>query len=656
MSTKCLNPACSSRANSSFNTLPACYSCVTSFYSTGRFCPGCLEGFPSAPDDAIKCTGCMKVTHRKCAGVVPPISITDRFLITDFRCTECRTGSDSVQFHFLRDAAAGAVLAATSKGSLYPCFYVGIDPAEPAQPVTTICRDTGGKWVRWQIKPSAVKQVVTTPYTQEFLQTNKLYKESGRDWLVFGEMEMRISGDAFKMFEIATRYISEGGSESEAPDLVEEEPRKKKNRLDLCPLRPPIDPLELDYVPTPSTEAPAVEPQVRTVEPLEVVWAKVAGAKPAWAPAVLGFIYPQSTSPTPFFVWFLEGVDADTSPPPPPQTDGPSWYLASLETKCIKPRGVKCAYLTWQNVKPFDGPHREGYLKGIAATNNGTRKKQLMDAVVLGDSIRAGLTPIPDFILRDQKGKQNVLDHEQYAAKQLDVVVLPGVKLENVKLYIECNMLQLHWRCITRAFEFVRVIQDEVFGGWHLIAAKDWPTDKEVDAGVQDVLLVYPGQVLTEAEALVLEESCKSGIHDDRNRYVAEIPNTAQILDRGNNVNLNGTGKNLFVDGFKFADPGTSIWAPGPTVNHERMEYCKLEPRHSLSNDIRGFWLQRKRGEIITRDEPLFWSYDCGAGKFDQDFGLVGKEPPVGWVSTAQVLADRGMKVKQVSSVDESSG
>jgi hypothetical protein len=213
-----------------------------------------------------------------------------------------------------------------------------------------------------------------------------------------------------------------------------------------------------------------------------------------------------------------------------------------------------------------------------------------------------------------------------------------------LRLFLETNMIELHWRCIGYARQFVKAVPDEIFGGFHLIAAQDWPTDKDVDRGIPEVCLIYPGQVLTSDEARELENACKSGIHEDRNRYVAEMPNTAVIYDKTGKVNVNSTGKNLFVDGFKYADPLSPIWAPGPTVNHERVKYCKLAPYHVVGtgDSMRGFWLQRKKGEIITKGEPLFWSYDCGAGKFDKDYGLsTSTPPPIGWISTEDIIKER---------------
>jgi hypothetical protein len=79
-------------------------------------------------------------------------------------------------------------------------------------------------------------------------------------------------------------------------------------------------------------------------------------------------------------------------------------------------------------------------------------------------------------------------------------------------------------------------------------------------------------------------------------------------------------------------------------VNHERVKYCKLAPYHVVGtgDSMRGFWLQRKKGEIITKGEPLFWSYDCGAGKFDKDYGLsTSTPPPIGWISTEDIIKER---------------
>ncbi|EER15617.1 hypothetical protein Pmar_PMAR008311, partial [Perkinsus marinus ATCC 50983] len=222
------------------------------------------------------------------------------------------------------------------------------------------------------------------------------------------------------------------------------------------------------------------------------------------------------------------------------------------------------------------------------------------------------------------------------------------------KKYLELCILELQGRCLGRAKQFVEAVKDEHYGGWHLIAAQDWPTDEQVRQGLEeDVMLVYAGSVLTREEAMQMETASEN-VHTDDNRYVAEIPNSNFMWDLYSSRKMVETEHNFFVNGAQYADPSSLMWSIGPTVNHERVEYCKLEPRHcevklrrasSKNGDenqwLRGFWLQRKRGEIITEGEPLFWSYDGGAGKFDRDFNLIGAPPPQGWISTEEIKSRR---------------
>ena len=294
-------------------------------------------------------------------------------------------------------------------------------------------------------------------------------------------------------------------------------------------------------------------------------------------------------------------------------------------------------------VKPWSCPQAQSFIKQVSAAPSSLRKRQLTAAIELGNQIIENPQLVPEYIRRESLRRSAVQSHAEEVMRSMDSV-RTVLKLHHLKLFMESNMVELHWRTIGYARQYVKAVPDEIFGGFHLIAAQDWPTDKDIENGVPDVFLMYPGAVLTEAEAIELEDACKSGIHEDRNRYVAEIPNTSIIWDKTKTFNVNTTGKNLFVDGFKYADPLSPIWAPGPTVNHERVKYCKLAPYHvtGTNESMRGFWLQRKKGEIITKGEPLFWSYDCGAGKFDKDYGLnASTPPPIGWRSTDDILRER---------------
>jgi hypothetical protein len=440
----------------------------------------------------------------------------------------------------------------------------------------------------------------------------------------------------------------------ENPEMYDQtNPKRLKEYIlkpDLSGLVNPLNDIELveDLIPT--------APSDTIIPPLSPVWVRMVGFRPAWSPAIVSFVFPASASITNrYFVFFIQGeafeipTQTESSENSGPDNAGevlkvPSWVKIEQATQIRKqedklPHGVQYAWISDANIKPWTGEHVEGFIKTVNSLD--ARKKRLFkDAISHGDRMLADKSSIPRFVVRDSNYRKSVQEHSDEVSRELGTV-RPALKLQHLKIFLEANMMELHWRTIAYARQFVKAVKDEVFGGYHLIAAQDWPRDRDVDNGIPEVFLVYPGAILSEQEAFELESSCKSGIHEDRNRYVAEIPNTAVIYDKTGKVNINYTGRNLFVDGFKYADPTSPVWAPGPTVNHERTKYCKLAPHHVSGTDtsLRGFWLQRKRGEVIIKGEPLFWSYDCGAGKFDADFGLVTAAPPIGWISTREILA-----------------
>ena len=433
----------------------------------------------------------------------------------------------------------------------------------------------------------------------------------------------------------------------DAPDTYDHwNPKRFKEALAKPDLGGLVNPLLDPPPPLLDSTHPIPSPETVSYEPLRAVWVRMAGYKPAWTPAIISYILPRSVTINRYFVFFIDGPSFDSALPfqsPNTSSVTPRWVVEEQGCRLWRPEdrqpaNVKYTWISDANLKPWEGLHRESFLKAIKGLD-GRKRKQLTDAVASGDRINADPSSVPALVVRDSKYRASVQAHSDQVAVDL-VNVRPALKLHHLKLFLEANMIELHWRTIAYARQFVKAIPDEIFGGFHLIAAQDWPRDRDVDSGAaSEVFLAYPGAILDEAEAIALESSCKNGIHEDRNRYVAEIPNTAEILDKSGSYNVNCTGRNLFVDGLKYADPTSPVWAPGPTVNHERTQYCKLAPHHvSGGESIRGFWLQRKRGEIITKGEPLFWSYDGGAGKFDADFGLKSAPPPTGWISTKEIL------------------
>jgi hypothetical protein len=396
------------------------------------------------------------------------------------------------------------------------------------------------------------------------------------------------------------------------------------------------------------------------IRPLSLIWAKVTGFKPAWCPAVICYECEGH-----FMVYFLEGLarpvpssenkeneqEAIQAVKPESPANLPSWYIEELSMRIEPgdtPTAAKYAWVLPECVELWgtSSPNHASHLERALKAPEPKRRNQLKMAIEYADDIHFRRSSIPAFIGKEARAREFSHTH---AISQLAMIrsIRNALKMQHLKLFLESNMMELHWRTIAYARQFVRAVKDEIFGGYHLIATQDWPTDKEIDSGgVSDVFLVYPGSILTESEAKTLENSCRSGIHDDPNRYVAEIPNTDVILDKSKKHNVNFTRKNLYVDGLKYSNPEDPCWAPGPTANHERVAYCKLAPHHVVdTGSIRGFWLQRKRGEIILKGEPLFWSYDCGAGKFDADFGLTNDTPPpIGWIPTAEIIKHRGVK------------
>lgn len=367
-----------------------------------------------------------------------------------------------------------------------------------------------------------------------------------------------------------------------------------------------------------------------------VVWAKLVGFTPLWTPALISYIYRDGECAVFFLSRALYPVSGKGSKKQKNSTESilPSWHSESLKVRPYEePVGpVQFSFIPVSNVLSWEGVHKEGFLTQV---KNSSKSKLYTDSILLGDELNADgfidRSVWPPFFVKDHLLRSQVEGHSLEQESVVEAQVRPALRLHHLKLFIETNLIELHWRTIAHARQFVKAVPDEIFGGYHLIAAQDWPTDRDVSSGVGDVFLVYVGNILSYDEAN--QEESETVLHQDLNRYVAEIPNTSEIFDKKKN-NLNHTGKNLYVDGLKYADPCSPLWAPAPTVNHERVEYCKLEPHHVCeeNNTMRGFWLQRKKGAVIYKGEPLFWSYDCGAGKFDSDFNLTpNTPPPIGW-------------------------
>ena len=403
-----------------------------------------------------------------------------------------------------------------------------------------------------------------------------------------------------------------------------------------------MDPLDDPSLLPKEIEAAAPTEEVVRFGITQVVWAKMVGYKPLWTPAIITAVGSESKQ---YFVIYVMGSAFQEPPSSSAEntTDSnrlPQWFIEEKKEEIGHrlPTGIQFAWIPAFNLKCWEGDHKYNFIQAISKLDPLKKRNAYIEAVSFCDRMAQAPNSIPSFIHRDADYRMGVMNHTQSVAADL-AIVRPALKLIHLKLFLESNMIELHWRTISYAREFVRAVEDDVFGGYHLIAAQDWPTDEQVDTGkFPEVILMYPGAILTADEAAAMEVEERNGIHLDRNRYVAEIPNTCEILDKSGKVNVNPTGKNLFVDGLKYSDPTSPCWAPGPTVNHERTQYCKLEPHHVSGNEpIRGFWLQRKRGEIITKGEPLFWSYDCGAGKFDADYSLDQLGPPIGWISTAEI-------------------
>ncbi|EER16269.1 hypothetical protein Pmar_PMAR003733 [Perkinsus marinus ATCC 50983] len=81
---------------------------------------------------------------------------------------------------------------------------------------------------------------------------------------------------------------------------------------------------------------------------------------------------------------------------------------------------------------------------------------------------------------------------EIFTKKYLELCILgKGVTTAGSEVFL----IELQGRCLGRAKQFVEAVKDEHYGGWHLIAAQDWPTDEQVRQGLEeDVMLVYAGE------------------------------------------------------------------------------------------------------------------------------------------------------------------
>ncbi|KAF4675717.1 hypothetical protein FOL46_000484 [Perkinsus olseni] len=302
--------------------------------------------------------------------------------------------------------------------------------------------------------------------------------------------------------------------------------------------------------------------------------------------------------------------------------------MARRLTSDERDRAPKFSWLERNAIQPWNCPRKQDYEKIIHRAPP-HKKRSLSDAVLFGDAFHSGEFDdregkgLPSHIFKEYLRQQKHQAHIE--AQNKSMVLSERFYIETfTKKYLELSLLELQCRCLGRARQFVKAVEDEHYGGWHLIAAQDWPTDDQIRQGLEeDVILVYAGSVLTREEAMQMEASSEN-VHTDDNRYVAEIPNSNFVWDLFSTMKMIETKDNYFVNGAQYADPTSKMWSIGPTVNHERVEYCKLEPRHcevrlsrsssGHSSDegqlLRGFWLQRKRGEIITEGEPLFWSYD----------------------------------------------
>ncbi|KAF4659491.1 8-oxoguanine glycosylase ogg1 [Perkinsus chesapeaki] len=334
------------------------------------------------------------------------------------------------------------------------------------------------------------------------------------------------------------------------------------------------------------------------------------------------------------------------------------WLRDALQTRLTpaeRERNCKYNWLERNAIQAWSCDRKPEYERIIKRAPS-HKRRHLLDAILFGDAYYSGKFDdwerkgLPTHIYKDYLRQKSVQEHIESQGKFYEATK-NTLSVMYMKCFLEMSLIELHWRCACRTRQFVKAVRDDHYGGWHLIAAQDWPTDEQIDEGLEEeVILVYAGTLLTYEEAMDMERRSED-VHTDLNRYVAEVPNSNCIWDFSRDMRLLPTEDNFFVDGRSYADPTTPWWSPGPTVNHERVEYCKLEPRHceagrqrkrrsdedSPRDWLRGFWLQRKKGEVITCGEPLFWSYDGGAGKFDRDFNLIGAPPPQGWISTAEI-------------------
>ena len=655
---KCWNPGCSNSGTSLVSgNLPrhACESCLTEYYNRSCFCPGCGWGYgateePTEEDNYyIGCDFCDKWTHRICDGNV---GVGEEALLEKYACVSCQLNGNCSKWHWLIEHARNHLIevnplyprtrvlpnpmfvavseSVKTSSPIHPCVLVGFDFRQKLSVVviTANVRSNRAVWLQWNVKPDCVMEICSI----DKLRTEKTSSEWGLfEQSIFIKDHTEWPKGAKKRFAETRKRLSEIYTEK----TVNDEPTLVTGLVD------PTEDVAIEDGGTVSMSEEALLPS------LSVVWAKVPGT--LWAPGIVtGF---NNTGATEYVVFFLEGVVPVSHTEEISTSNIPSWLAAELECE-VQPwerlSTAKYAFLPQSAVKPWKCQTSEQMLKLI----KGARKRELFHATEIAESIDSGAIAIPAHMRKDALARSRAQKHAEESLQAM-TTVRPALKLQHLKLFLETNLVELHWRTIARARQYVRVVHDETFGGYHLIAAQDWPTDREIDEGKeQDVFLVYPGRVLTSEEAHSMEAETQrdvsdlSAVHVDRNRYVAEIPGTVTILDKNGQSNLNSSGFNFYVDGIEYADPNSALWAPAPTVNHERVEYCKLEPHHSTADSMKGFWLQRKRGEIIHRGEPLFWSYDCGAGKFDADFGLIGKPPPVGWKPSQ---ARKKVKIDQIS-------
>ena len=626
----CWNPKCANIPSDEYEGHAVCHECLVNVFNAQCYCPGCGLGYgpTEEPEEAenyyIGCDYCEKWTHRFCDDL--KIGFYDRHFVSKYACPACRVGGAECSWNWLvtisrscrasedeamvkiPDEALQLVYVqetVKSTSHVHPCILAGFDFLDEKNPVVLMCLN-GNSWQQWNQKPtnifawgSEIDESRKLKYSQEWTTvSSEMSGKSLNDWPKLAKKRLSVIRSRLTAQETSEKVELASGLVDPGEDTNMDEEQHAEVALEF--------------------------------EELQVVWAKVQGM--LWAPAIVSFAYRQNQD-CPYVLFFLEGFPRKVVDENRACENLPRWLSEEQET-ILSPdeivAGVKYAYLPALSVKSWNCPQSDGFEKQIKSS----KRRDLVEAVSFAHAIIKGSANIPMQIKKDSLARKRAQNHTEESFRAVQVVK-PAIKLHHLKLFIETNMVEMHWRVTARARQYVKVVHDEYYGGWHLVAAQDWPTDREVAEGTEvEVFLVYPGEILTAAEAHAMESASPDELHADSNRYVAEIPNTATVMDKSGNTNINLSGTNLYVNGIKYSDPTSDLWAPGPTVNHERSEYCKLEPHHSTTENMRGFWLQRKRGEIIYRGEPLFWSYDCGAGKFDEDFGLTGNPPPAGWRSS----------------------